>query len=1194
MALLNFEEIDEFNKYLKGKYEKKFDAITSYNQNILLSAGAGCGKTTALSLRVLYQILCHELSVSDMLILTFTDNAAREMKDRIEKDLKRFAKDQNLSFLNDNARKALLIEADKVTTAPISTFDSFANGIVRKYAEKLNVSPTFKVLDGVVSEFLFSKSQKKILNDEFDNPSSLVTEYFSKNLDTNSNRLKDTISALEEIRKSYGDASFILDNWESQYLNEEKINELYKKCFTLYLNKISSFQKSFLMFREKFKDVPSNQSYGENDFFLKSSNFLGNLVEKYSKKIDNPNPYDNLKNLSIELKNISFTGSKDGDGLHPDTRLWRKKYFKDEYSEDSKSYNTVSSIIDTISKGYKNVRETLQGILPIDLTLEFYKRNAKYLNYAISLDKKIHSEVESFKRKNNAYSFNDISNMCLKLLTEDKEARCEERGRIKSIMVDEYQDSNDAQETLLSVLGTSEDNYEKFKSSGDKELLFDRNITFMVGDVKQSIYSFRFAKPDLFMSKYEAKEGSNVKVLTMEDNFRSNYTVVNQVNNFFSIDMTKDVGGVDYKNDEKQHIHSSNENYANDKVASYANLSSFFYDFTPTTIKNPTLRKMIIASDVARYIKDVVENKKVKVISKADGTSRDVRYEDFAILVRAKAQADPYVKAFGQLNIPCTIDINQDFKDSYVVRVLENLVTIEYLLLSMKEGKLLTEREKDSLKHCIASVERSFLLDVKDIKIIDDMSFGNIVSEDEEKRPLVVQMLDKINEKASLKSQSVNQIIREIIFAFDVYAKIATLRDSDISLSSFNFFLSEIDTLSSMGFGYKDIVEFFEDLRKGDLKDLPQEIKLYRAKSDSIMITTIHKSKGLEYPFVILPMNDKAPKGSDSGSPISFNRVSGFTMKMTLEDKLWLHSVLPTDYVGKDWNPYSDDPVPFSLIQNAYFSLDDKKESRSEQLRIIYVALTRARLYNLMIFSTNLKDKSDVLEVLPDYKGSFEEFGAKAFDAILPRSGDCTNYHLENLISYTDKSNIPYDKEEDVPPFEIEEEPPLKDELVKKIKEETYRASKQSSVLVNKENEDFGTKLHLELECLDWSKFPSLPDTSFIRSSRERGMVMNFVNSKFIDSLKDKKPIFYQEMNFFDPDTHKEGSIDLAIVTRGTSYVIDYKTNSVIDPAYKRQVKVYRKNLARVHNLDEKNIKCYLYSIMKGELLEVDVNETDN
>lgn len=1189
MALLNEKEILGLHDFLKGRYEKKFDAITSYGENILLSAGAGCGKTTALSLRVLYQILCEGLSVSDMLILTFTDNAAREMKERIEKDLRKFAADKNLSFLNPKAREALLDEADKVTTAPISTFDSYANGIVRKYAEKLKVSPSFQILDDVVSQFLFNRTQRKIINGEFDDPSSFIKDYFNANLDTNAKRLKETIVALEDIRESYSDADKIFDEWESRYNDPKVLDRLYRDATAILIERLNGFAQALLNFVSKFKDIPSNASKNdEPEFFFKASEAIKNITEKYLENIDEGDGYENLKNLGNELRSVSFTGGQDKEGLRPKNYRWKSTYFSTDEYGDSKP-NSID-VLETLKNTYKGFLDTIAAILPPSLTVDLYQREAKYFNYVISLDRRIHQEVESFKRKNNAYSFFDISSFCLKLLKEDKEARCEERDRVKSIMVDEYQDSNDAQETLLSLLGTSEENYEKYLKAGDQKLLFDRRVTFMVGDVKQSIYSFRFARPELFIRKYESDDTKSLRVLTMEDNFRSNPIVVDQVNGFFSKTMTKNVGGVDYKNDPEQHIRSSNDHYKLERAGNYSALSSLFYDFSDTKIGNVAMRRAIIAQDIAKKIKDLVENKKVKVLSKETGKESEVSYGDFAILVRAKNQADAYIKAFGQLNIPCTVDINQDFKDSFVVMVLENLVTIEYLLLRIKEGILLTEGQKEHLRHCIASVERSFLLDVKDIQLIEDVKYENIVSQNEEKRPLVVRILDKINKEASLKSQSVNQIIREIVLEFDVYSKIATLRDSDISLSSFNFFLNQIDTLCSMGLGYPDIVEFFEELRKGDLKDLTQETKLYRTKGDSVMITTIHKSKGLEYPFVILPMGRKGPSESGRKKTVSFDKEAGFIFKMTYDDARWLHRHKPQTDNGKEWDPASGE-MPFQLIQRRYFGYKSKDEAISEQLRIIYVALTRARLFNIMVFETDPKDRSDVLDVLPSNTAqSFEDFGALAYSSVMAKPGDHENYDLEDIISSKDKSDLPYDKEEDVPSFTLKLKEPLKDSLVTMKKEATARASKESTIEGNKENEEFGTKLHLEMECLDWSNFPVLPDASFIVDPREKQMVTKFIESDFIQSLKDQNPSFYQEMKFYDVDTHKEGSIDFAIVTKGTSYVVDYKTNAIIDPAYKRQVRIYRKNLARVHSLNEKKIRCFLYSIMKGEFLEVDLD----
>lgn len=187
-------------------------------------------------------------------------------------------------------------------------------------------------------------------------------------------------------------------------------------------------------------------------------------------------------------------------------------------------------------------------------------------------------------------------------------------------MVDEYQDSNNSQEELLMLLGTDEeqllamDDDNKVFTVNFVENRFNRNITFMVGDVKQSIYGFRNAKPDLFMSKYQNPEDNNFELLTMTDNYRSDSQVVDEVNSFFTSNMTLQVGGVDYANDINQQIKASNKTLNQISSTDFNDLGSYDYDFEdkelPAKITNGQLKKHIIAFDIAKKIKSWVESKK--------------------------------------------------------------------------------------------------------------------------------------------------------------------------------------------------------------------------------------------------------------------------------------------------------------------------------------------------------------------------------------------------------------------------------------------------------------------------------------------------------------------------------------------------------------------------------------------------------
>lgn len=1228
MPVLNNEQLSQFETFLKTEYgsidcdgeaNNKYLAMTAFEKNVLLSAGAGCGKTTTLSLRVAYQILIKDISVSDMLILTFTNNAAREMKDRIKDDLISFAtRKDKYPFIDDKAAEVLMDEADKVDTAQISTFDSFSNSIVRKYADELNISPSFGILDDSVSGFIFSKEENSLINSEFLDPNSKIKEFFDRNLSTNNTSLKAMIDALEKIRTKEDNPELLFSNWESLYLTEERQNRYLKECLAYYCKKIIDLSETIECFRNDYCDVyaADQKEDEEPNFFQKASEKLREISNSYLISIEeegssHTDMYETIQNFKNELQSISFKGKKGIDGiLRPNNNRWFSQQVLEKCTTgtDDKQIELISNQKESITGTFKSVIDTLNQILPTDVTLKLLKEDAQHINYAIELDRRIHGEVERKKRENNSYSFSDIGSMCLTLLEEKEDIRMEEKNRIKSIMVDEYQDSNMLQEKLLVLLGTSEENLKKAKKEEERthisflkffEYLYDRKITFMVGDVKQSIYGFRDARPTLFMEKYDNPKKHNFELLTMRDNYRSTKMVVGEVNKIFEKNMTTTIGGVDYQGDRNQQIKSSNSNLNKLEYKDIPDISSFEYDFDDEKIpqekklKNKTLRKRAAALDIAKKIKKWVEEDKLSVYSKrSDEKPRPATYADFAILVRAKSEAQPYIDAFASMNMPCVMDFNQDFKQTSVVMVLENLVKLQYYLTLMRRGESLTEAQKDSYKHCIASIERSFLMDVKDIQIVKDME--NAFANDADLKPLVIKKLESINDAADIDARSPNQIVREIFDVFQVYYHISSLSDPDDIMASYNFFMQEIDSLSMMGFTYLDFVEFFTSLREGDLASAKQESKLYRSKDNSIQITTIHKSKGLEYPFVILPMSSAGPKTDKSNGFIDYDPDYGFIPAITKADREFIYKIHPTNEKGENWNPDVKDQFNMFTSQALALSLKREQEALSEHLRILYVALTRARLANIMVFTNPIKSKRKLYESTRIRTKSFEDFGAKSYGSFYVNNGEVMDFTIKQLVNTNNVIHLSYDKDDTAKAlerFKINVHPALDTDILFKPKQQLARASKADTIKASKNNERFGTKLHLELECLDWSKYPSLPDTSFIEDSKERRLIDGFVNSFFIESLKGKNPSFYQELGFVDPDSGHEGSMDLAIKTDEMSYVIDYKTSSTIDPAYKRQVSIYRKNLARLFDIDPIRIECYLYSIIKNEFVKVELDD---
>ena len=406
--------------------DEQYDAIMRDQSSIIVSAGAGSGKTAVLTERVIRKIK-DGVNINELLILTFTNKAASEMRERIRKALKKYSEfSEQLKLLDE---------------AYITTFDSFALSTLKKYHYVLNLSKNISIVDAS----MIYLEKEKIINEIFEN--------FYKKEDSDFLKLisdfciKDDIDIKKYIINIYNgsnlliDKNFYFDNYFNTVLSEQTIN-----------NSIVEFEN---MIKERFNEIAylldeiANIDY---EYYEKLNSVLIHLLEA----ID----YDEIvANLGVRLPSISKNCDED------------VKKYKENISKilknlkDTCEYNSIEDIKKTINLTFDSVKVIIKIIRELDIKL---------------LD---------FKKKNNVYEFNDISIMLISLLENNKEICDEIKEHYKEIMIDEYQDTSDIQETLVNLISN--------------------NNVYMVGDIKQSIYRFRNANPDIFKAKYDKYSHNN-------------------------------------------------------------------------------------------------------------------------------------------------------------------------------------------------------------------------------------------------------------------------------------------------------------------------------------------------------------------------------------------------------------------------------------------------------------------------------------------------------------------------------------------------------------------------------------------------------------------------------------------------------------------------------------------------------------
>ncbi len=712
-------------------------AIDKSGQNIIVSAGAGSGKTAVLSERVLTKIK-QGISVDNLLILTFTNAAAAEMKERIRKKI-----------IEANIQS----EADKVDTADITTFDAYALSLVKKYSHYLNISPNLSIVDASI----MSLEKKHIIGDIFNHYYEIKDQKFL-NLIANftvkddSSIIKNILKLDDSLNNLYNKDEY-LNNYLTNYYNENQIN----KYIDEYLNLIKEKQKSI-------KNIIKSLSYYTDGTYIeKLETVLNTLIHTSN--------YDEIqKSFPNRLPNLPKNSSEEAKNLK----------------------TSLSNIIKELKE---LTEENLQTIKQ-----NIYKTKA-YAEVIIDIILKLDERLNKFKKEKNVYEFIDISRLAINLLKNNQEIRENLKNKYHEILIDEYQDTNDIQETFISYI--------------------EKNNVYMVGDIKQSIYRFRHTNPELFKTKYENySQNKNGLKIDLNKNFRSRKEVLNNINEMFNQIMNSNIGGADYIESHQMifgntaYEEINKENY-NMEILNYEKPEDKTYTQTEIEI-------FIIANDIKQKIKN-----NFQIMDKETNKPKSLEYKDCAILIDRSSSFELYKKIFEYLNIPITIYRDKAINNSDEIIIFKHIYNL-----------LLSPKKDTNYKYSYTSIARSYLFQMSDNEILT-----HIKNNDYDKTE-IIDKINKLKENLSLKTNEI--LMREIIDTFDIYQKIITAKDIHQRITIIDSLIKVSQNCDKLGYDLKDFYNYLNEVLEDGL-DI--KLALNKEDSNSVKIMTIHASKGLEFPI---------------------------------------------------------------------------------------------------------------------------------------------------------------------------------------------------------------------------------------------------------------------------------------------------------------------------------------------------------
>ena len=936
---------------VKWTKEQK-QVIDSRNTNLLVSAAAGSGKTAVLIERIIELVLDEKnpIDINKLLVVTFTKLAASEMRERVSKAIEKKLEENPE---NEHLQKQLML----LSGADITTIDSFCKDVLKSYAHLVNLDNNIKVIDPSENEVLAKEVMQELFEELYENNDEnflrLVDLYVKKNTD------EGLLQLLLNVNNFVNSHPFpdIWLNEKAEFFNTStKDDNFYLENYILDIAKDVDMDLEFfeLSIKNNLKKI---ENYPELEKYLNIYNTLLDAlsVVKESLKtfLKDNTKFDELKKSSYEF-------------LHSDFGNFRISKCDEEVKE---IYNKVKKEIDGLKDGIKESLESL------NLNIENIKIESDLIYpYVRAISDIVIKYKEKFwerKQKFNYVDFADIEHLALEILVDIDEdgnikpskTALEYQEKYAEVFIDEYQDSNLVQEILLSAVA--------------KE-----NNRFMVGDVKQSIYRFRQADPSIFMEKYENYyrveddiDSFNRKIM-LYANFRSRKEILEGTNLIFSKIMKKETGELDYTVDERLNpmasFKESDENVGGaveillvdeksddedeDEIILTDEYSEDFEEMKSFRLE---------CIKIANTIYNMMNNKEnpFKVYDKNLDDYRKVDYKDIVILMRSPSSNTKILEeVFLEYNIPIYAESTGGYFETFEVDTIINLLKIidnpmqDIPLLSVMYSPIynFTPTELSQIRLVDRELKFYELL----TKILDDENI-EIRASIREKISKFISDLKLFIEKKTLVSA--DELIWFLYKYTGYYNYVGLLDMGDQRKTNLMLLFEKAKNYEKNS--YKGLFNFVNYIQKISLKSDISEAKLISEDANVVKIMSIHKSKGLEFPVVFLANTNK-----------KFNFRAD-------DSNLVLHQKLGFGPVVYDM----DKKTSFNSIMKKKIEKFKKNEQIAEEMRLLYVAMTRA------------KEKLIITGRVKDYENLKEEISTG-----IDERGNISNYKILKINNYLD------------------------------------------------------------------------------------------------------------------------------------------------------------------------------------------------
>ena len=888
MKFLSQEEITELqiaeaqsNKKTKRTTEQ-IQAIYSSGQNILVSASAGSGKTFVMAERILDQ-LARGVEIRQLFISTFTVKAATELKERLEKKIsQQIQETQDLEL-----KKHLGRQLADLPNAAIGTMDSFTQKFLTKHGYLLNLSPNFRILENESEQLLL---KNEVFRQVFE------SHYQGKEQDKFSKLVKNFAGKSKDARGLRKQVYMIYDFLQSTSNPQAWLQESFLKGFEM-ADFTSSKEKLAQDIQQRLWDLESFFRYHlDNDAKEFGKVAYLEAVQQVLDEIGaltHESTFEQYQEVLEGVVNISK--AKGGKALTNLSKKAELQALKEAYNQERKAkFEKLNAFNDQITllkfqEDYHqeswNLAKTFQVFMS-DFVVAYQQR----------------------KREENAFEFADISHYTIEILENFPQVRQEYQKRFHEVMVDEYQDTNHIQERML-------------------ELLSNSHNRFMVGDIKQSIYRFRQADPQIFNEKFHrfVKNNEEGQLILLKENFRSSSEVLDATNDVFKHLMDEEVGEISYDG-MHQLIFGNTDLQANPENKAEVLLYDKDDDGDSDEEELATNK---LTGEMRMVIKEILHLH----------NDKGVPFKDIALLTAARSRNNQVLLALSEYGIPVkTDDAEKSYLQSLEVQVMLDTLRVihnplqDFALVALMKSPMFSFDEDELARLALQNSEDK----------VQENFYEKLVNAQENTGLQKNLITDELQKKLGF--------FMETVHSWRLYSKTHSLYDLIWKIYSDRFYYDYVGALPNGQSRQANLYALAlraDQFEKSNFKGLSRFItmidQVLEAKHDLASVTvappkdalelmSIHKSKGLEFPYVFILNIDQQFNKQDSMSEVILSRKNGLGLK----------------YVARVATNAKEEYVPSTIklsIPSLTYSQNEEElqlASYSELMRLLYVAMTRA------------------------------------------------------------------------------------------------------------------------------------------------------------------------------------------------------------------------------------------------------------